>query len=371
MLGRFPFYSQLEEMDCGPTCLRMIAKYYGKTISLDFLRNKSQYGKLGVSLLGLSDAAESIGFKTIGAKLTWEQIIDDAPLPAILHWDQYHFVVITPKSTRQKVVIADPAKGIVTLTKEEFLNHWIATDEDKIGKGTALLLETTPAFKDKIEGAENKSRYRLAWTYFWDLLLNNKGYWVQVLLGIALGSLLQLIFPFLTQSMVDTGIHAHDLSFIQIILLAQSMLLFSQTIIEFIRSRILLHLSTRINVAILSGFWIKLLKLPLHFFDTKHPGDIIQRIADHKRIESFLTGAAINTFFSFFTLIIFSVVLLTYNTSIFFVFLIGSVLYLLWISLFLRLRRKLDYSRFAIASKENNATMQLIYGMNEIKLNTI
>ena len=362
-------------MDCGPTCLRMVAKYYGRSISLEYLRNKSQYGKEGVSLLGLADAAESIGLKSVGAKLSFEQFINDALFPAIIHWDQYHFVVITPGSTKNKLIIADPAKGLIKLNKEEFLKHWVSIpppsgEPEGAGKGTTLLLETTPSFKEiNFTGDEQTVKVKIGQAYLFNYIKEHKAYFFQILLGLLIGSILQLIFPYLTQSIVDTGINSHDLNFIQIVLAAQLMLLFSQTIVEFIRSRILLHISTRINISLLSGFWAKLLKLPMQFFDSKHPGDIIQRIGDHHRIESFLSGTALNTFFSIFNLIIFSFVLLSYNINIFIIFAIGSLLYLFWIRFFLKYRRKLDYQRFAIASKENNATMQLVYGMQEIKLN--
>lgn len=357
-------------MDCGPTCLRMVAKYYGRNVSLDYLRNKSQYGKQGVSMLGLADAAEAIGLKSLGAKQTFEQLINDAPLPAIIHWDQYHFVVLTPQSTKRKIVIADPAKGLVKLTKDEFIKRWVSTTENETGKGTALLLESTPQFKliDFTDEGQNEKQ-KIGWGFLFSYLKEHKTYFFQILLGLFMGSLLQLIFPYLTQSIVDTGINTQNLNFIQIVLAAQLMLLFSQTIVEFIRSRILLHISTRINISLLSGFWAKLLKLPMQFFDSKHPGDIIQRIGDHHRIESFLTGTALNTFFSIFNIFIFSFVLLNYNITIFIIFAVGSLLYLLWIQFFLKYRRKLDYQKFAIASKENNATMQLVYGMQEIKLN--
>lgn len=366
----FPLYRQLDAMDCGPTCLRMIAKYYDHNISLDYLRNKSQFGKEGVSLLGLADAADSLGLKSIGAKLTFEQLINDAPLPAILHWDQYHFVVLTPQSNKHKLVIADPARGIIILTKEEFLQHWISTTEDGIGKGTALLVETTPFFKEQdFAEIDETVKKKIGWSYLFSYFTDNKGAVFQILLGLLIGSIIQLIFPYLTQSIVDTGINTQNLNFIQIVLAAQMMLLFSQTIVEFIRSRILLHISIRINISLLSGFWSKLLKLPMQFFDSKHPGDIIQRIGDHHRIESFLTGTALNTLFSIANLIIFSFVLFQYNTSVFLIFAVGSVLYLGWIQFFLKYRRRLDYKRFAIAARENNATMQLVYGMQEIKLN--
>ena len=366
----FPLYKQLDAMDCGPTCLRMVAKYYGRSIPLDYLRNKSQYGKEGVSMLGLADAAESIGLKSVGSKLSFEQLINDAPLPAIIHWDQYHFVILTPESTRNKLVIADPAKGLIKLNKDEFLKRWVSTTENEMGKGTALLLESTPQFKAMDFSDEGPSqKMKMGWDFLFGYLQEHRSYLFQILLGLLMGSLLQLIFPYLTQSIVDTGINTQNINFIQIVLAAQLMLLFSQTIVEFIRSRILLHISTRINISLLSGFWSKLLKLPMQFFDSKHPGDIIQRIGDHHRIESFLTGTALNTFFSIFNIFIFSFVLLRYNVTIFLIFAVGSILYLGWIQFFLRYRRKLDYQKFAIAAKENNATMQLVYGMQEIKLN--
>ena len=375
MKKSFPLYKQLDAMDCGPTCLRMVAKYYGRSIPLDYLRNKSEYGKQGVSMLGLADAAESIGLKSIGAKLSFEQLITDAPLPAIIHWDQYHFVVLI-KINRYLLhrddimVIADPAKGLIKLNREEFLKHWISTTENETAKGTTLLLESTRAFKQMdFSDTEQVQKNKIGWAYLFNYIKEHRQYFFQILLGLLVGSMLQLIFPYLTQSIVDTGINTQNLHFIQIVLAAQLMLLFSQTVVEFIRSRILLHISTRINISLLSGFWAKLLKLPMQFFDSKHPGDIIQRIGDHHRIESFLTGTALNTFFSIFNLIIFSFVLLSYSSTIFIIFAVGSVLYLFWIQFFLKYRRKLDYQRFAIASKENNATMQLVYGMQEIKLN--
>lgn len=370
MIKTFPLYKQLDAMDCGPVCLRMVAKYYGRTVNLEYLRIKTEYGKEGSSLLGLSDAAESIGFRTVGAKLSFEQLINDATLPVILHWDQYHFVVLTPSSTSKKLRIADPAKGFVTYTKEEFLSNWIGTHEQQDAKGIALLLEPTPQFKDlDFTDNESKQKKTLGWGSLLGYVAQHKSYFFQIALGLLIGSVLQLIFPYLTQSIVDTGINTRNINFIQIVLAAQLMLLFSQTAVEFIRSRILLHISTRINVSLLSGFWAKLLRLPVHFFETKHPGDIIQRIGDHQRIESFLTGTALTTLFSIVNLILFSFVLLSYDVTIFVIFATGSVLYLLWIRFFLRYRRQLDNKRFTIASRENNATMQLVYGMQEIKLN--
>lgn len=367
----FITYRQLDAMDCGPTCLRMVARYYGRTIPMEYLRNKSQFGKEGVSLLGLSEASESIGLKSVGAKLSFDQLIDDVPLPAILYWDQYHFVVLTPQSTKNKLIIADPDKGIIKLSQAEFLRRWLSTMESGISKGVALLIEPTPDFASLQYDDDNitTEKKRIGWSSLLTYAKDSRVNIFFILLCLVIGTLLQLIFPYLTKNIVDKGINARNLGYIQLVLAAQLMLLFSQTVIEFIRSRILMQLSTRINLSILSSFWAKLLRLPMAFFNSKHPGDIIQRIGDHRRIESFLTGTALNTLFSFMSLLVFSVVLLSYNLLIFIVFALGSVLYLLWIRLFLRLRRKLDYERFEIAARENNATMQLVNGIQEIKLN--
>lgn len=357
-------------MDCGPTCLAMVCRYYGKSISLQTLRDKTEIGKEGVNLLGINNAAESIGFRTQGVQLTYQQLTKEAPLPCILHWGQNHFVVLV-KANRfllrrdDKLTIADPGKGIIKLSKQEFLQSWASSNLDGEQYGVALLLEPAPEFYKQANEKDTKLGWGLLLGYF----TQQKRYIIQLFIGLLLGSLLQIIFPFLTQSIVDTGINQHNLPFIYLILAAQFMLFFGRTIVEFIRSRILLYISTKINLAILSDFWIKLMKLPLHYFDTKQTGDIIQRIGDHKRIEGFLTGSALSTLFSLFNLVIFSVVLLQYNTYVFGIFCMGSVLYFLWIKLFLRYRRSLDYQRFAVASKENTATMQLIYGMQEIKLN--
>lgn len=259
---------------------------------------------------------------------------------------------------------------MLSFTKDEFISHWISTNENEAGKGIALILEPIPLFKtiNFTEDAQTEKQ-KLGWAFLFSYLVKYKVYFLQIGLGLLIGSALQLVFPYLTQSIVDTGINTQNLGFVQIVLAAQLMLLFSQTIVEFIRSRILLHISTQINISLLSGFWAKLLKLPMQFFDSKHPGDIIQRIGDHHRIEYFLTGSALNTFFSIFNIFILSFVLFNYNVSIFLIFAVGSILYLGCLQFFLKYRRKLDYQKFAIASKENNATMQLVNGMQEIKLN--
>ena len=364
-MPNFPYYPQLNVMDCGPTCLRMVAKYYGKNMSLKTLRAETQIGKEGVNLLGISEAAEKTGFRTRAVKLSFKELINDAVKPAIIHWGQNHFVVLTPAIKKNKITIADPGKGIIRITKNDFIKNWVASHNGEGEYGIALLLEPTPAFYTQ----EDEKNSKVGWGMLLGYLRRQKSFLVQLVIGLLVGSLLQLIFPFLTQSIVDIGINTHNLQFIYIILLAQFALFFGRTMVEFIRSRLLLYISSRINVSLLSDFWIKMMKLPMHFFDARQTGDILQRIQDQRRIESFLTGATLSTLFSMFNLVVFSIVLLMYNAGVFYIFSIASILYVVWIKFFLKYRRTLDYKRFAVASKENSSTMQLIYGMQEIKLN--
>jgi ATP-binding cassette, subfamily B, bacterial len=364
-MAKFPFYRQADAMDCGPTCLKMIAKYYGKSFSLQSLRIKTEIGKDGVNVLGIHDAAESLGFRTRGVQLTFEQLKNDAVLPCVAYFGQDHFVVITKDINDKRIIIADPAEGIITIDKKLFLSKWINSTYKDEELGVVLLLEPTPKFYEQ----EDSKEKTIGWGLLYGYILPQKQLIFQLFLGLIISSLLQLIFPFLTQSIVDTGINTHNLHFIYIILIAQFMLFFSRTIVDFVRSKILLHISTKTNISLLSDFWSKLMRLPLSFFDTKQTGDIIQRVGDHHRIEQFLTGSTLNTLFSIFSIIMFSFVLLNYNYSVFTIFSIGSLLYLFWVRLFLKYRRSLDYKRFEISSKENSATLQLIHGMQEIKLN--
>ena len=361
---------QQDAMDCGPSCLAMIVKYYGKDVSIEQLRKICSLGKDGVSLLGISKAAETIGLKTIGGRLSLNTLAHEIPLPCIVHWNQNHFVVVykIKKHNKEKytVYVADPGKGHVTYTKEEFCEHWISTKNNGEEKGIALLLEPTEQFyaQNDTKAVPTQRRVKFLWNY----LKKYKRFFTQLILGLLLGSLLQLIFPFLTQAIVDTGIGGKDIGFVWLVLLAEMMLLFSRTAIEFIRSKILLHISTRINISLISDFFIKLMKLPMKFFDTKLMGDLLQRIEDHRRVEQFLTSSSLSLLFSFFTFLVFGVVLAVYNLGIFFVFLMGTSLYAGWIILFLKKRRQLDYKYFEQAGRNRNVTYQLIGGMQEIKL---
>lgn len=360
----FPYIRQPDAMDCGPACLKMVAEHYGRHYSLDTLREETFIGREGVSLLGISRAAEKIGMRTVGGRMTFEDLKDKAPLPCVVHWNQNHFVVVYGIKGK-KVFVADPGKGLITYTPEEFCNHWLSTSTKGEDKGVALLMEPTRLFYEN-EGEASIESHKLKFLsgYF----VKYKRYFVQLILGLLLGSLLQLVFPFLTQAMVDTGIGNKDIGFVWTVLIAQLMLLLSRTAIDFIRRRILLHIGTRINISLVSDFFIKLMKLPMKFFDTKLVGDLLQRIEDHGRIERFLTVQTLNVVFSVFSFVVFGVVLLVYNLNIFLVFLAGSVVYGLWVLLFLKRRRLLDYQYFEKQAVSRNIVLQLINGMQEIKL---
>ncbi|MAN25769.1 peptidase domain-containing ABC transporter [Mesonia sp.] len=360
----FPFYLQYDQMDCGPTCIRIIAKYYKKSFSLKTLRDRCKANKEGVNLLGISKAAESIGFRTLGAKLSLNELENEITLPCIVHWNQNHFVVVY-KITKNRIYVSDPAQGILNYTKSEFLAFWTSANENGIEKGITLIMEPSPTFFKQEEEKSKNIGIGILYKY----IINFKGLIFQLFLGLFLGSILQLILPFLTKSIVDIGINNKNLNFIYLILFAQLMLIFGRTTVEMIRGWILLHVSTRINVSILTDFFIKIMQLPMPYFDTKMTGDVMQRISDHERIEKFMTNSSLVVLFSIFNLIAFSYVLAVFSIKILMVFIIGSSLYIIYILLFLNKRRELDYKKFAIDSKNQNITIQLIQGMQEIKLN--
>jgi ATP-binding cassette subfamily B protein len=416
MFKPFPHYRQLDAMDCGPTCLRMIAKHYGRNFSLQSLRAKSFITREGVSMLGISEAAESIGFRTTGVKITLEQLKREAPLPCILHWNQNHFVVLHKISSKGgkfppfggteggcSFHIADPASTLVTFTEEEFRRCWLSTRTEERGMdfmippphsspadsayppasfegrfehefagqtykdaGTALLLEPGPEFYTM---EDEKQTRKQGLSFFFRYLTPYRKELLQLILGMITASILQLIMPFLTQSLVDTGIRDSNLNFITLVLIAQLVVFIARMATDFIRSWILLHVNTRINIALISDFLAKLMRLPLKFFDTKMVGDIMQRIGDHRRIETFLTGSSINTLFSFVNFIVFGFVLAYYSLTILGLFLLGNGLYVAWILAFMKYRRELDIRRFAQAAGEQSNLFQLITGMQEIKLN--
>lgn len=364
---KFVFYQQLDQMDCGPTCLRMIANYYGKHYSLQTLRDLAHISKTGVTINDLSDAATSIGFRTHGVKVTFDQLDNEVPLPCIIHWNQSHFVVIPPQNYNQfkkqsKIQIADPAIGLVNVTKESFLASWLPKGKMQ---GIALILEPGLEFYEQ-EGEKQKS---VGFSFLFQYLRPYKRSVWQLMLGMVLSSALSLVAPFLTQSMVDFGISQQNPEFVYLILLSQLALFFGNTAIEFIRSWTILHMSTRINITILSDFLIKLMKLPIRFFDTKMVGDLTQRISDHNRIENFLTGTSLSTVFSLLNLTVFAIVLALYSIPILFVFVLGATLSVGWILFFMKKRRDIDYARFQGMSDNQNNIFEIITGMQEIKMN--
>lgn len=363
-MKHFPHYIQHDAMDCGPTCLRMVAAYYGKRYSLEGLREKSFITREGVSMLGISEAAEKIGFRSICVQVGYEKL-QEAPLPCIIHWNQQHFVVVY-KLNDKHVWVADPGAGKLKYTKEEFCNCWLSSRKNEEDTGVALLLEPTPEFYTiEDEGDEVN---RKGFSFLYSYLRPYRGLVGQLLLGLLLGSMIQLMLPFLTQSVVDFGINNQNLGFIYLVLIAQLMLSFSSSAVDFIRGWILLHLGTRINIALISDFLIKLMKMPISYFDSKMTGDILQRINDHKRIQDFLTGSSLSVIFSIFNIIIFGIVLLVYSGMIFLIFMGGSALYVAYVWLFMKKRAELDHKRFAQQSANQSTVVQLVNGMQEIKL---
>jgi len=359
----FPFVKQPDAMDCGPSCLKMVAGFYRRNFSLETIRKKCYITREGVSFLGLSEAADSMGFRTIGVKIPFSKLVEDVPLPCIVHWRQRHFVVVY-KIKGDKIFVADPAVGLMKYDRQDFLSNWTGGISGGEEFGLVLILEPTPALFD----AEDEMPVRGGFSFLWKYFRLYRKYLNQLLLGLVLGSLIQLIIPFLTQSIIDIGINNSKISFIYLILFAQLALVLGRMSVEFIRGWLLLHIGTRVNVAIVSGFLQKLMALPVAYFDTKLTGDILQRIDDNNRIEEFLTSASLTILFSLFNLIVFGVVLALYNIKILLLFVGGSLLYILWISVFMKQRAQLDHQRFRQMSANNSKLISMVNGMQEIKL---
>lgn len=364
-MSRFHVCFQKDAMQCGIACLQMICVHYRKKYSQDFLSNICYATTEGVSLLGIKDAAVKIGLYTISGRVTLENL-SSATLPCILHWNQNHFVVLYKVKKGSKFYIADPGKGLISYTIDEFKQHWISTHSDGEDKGVAMFLEPTPAFYENIGGQE--PRTEKPFKFLFGYIKQYRRYFFQIILGLFVGSLLQLALPFLTQSIVDVGIKNQDIGFIWLILLGQLMLTISRTAIDFIRNWLLLHISLRINISLVSDFFIKLLKLPMSFFDTKLMGDLMQRMNDHSRVNNFLTQQTLSITFAMFSFVVFSVVLFIYNHLVFGIFLFGSVLYGCWMTLFMRRRKVLDYELFEQQAINNNKTYEFITSIQEIKL---
>lgn len=368
-MKNFPHYKQADAKDCGPTCLKIVGKHYGKTINIQQLRDLSETTREGSNLLFVSDAAEKIGFRTLGVKLNLDRL-NEVPLPCILHWNKEHYVVLYDIK-KENYFISDPGYGLITYNQTDFIKFWIGNNADhSTQEGVALLLEPTPSFYDLDTDVTDKlgKKKALGFSLLSRYVLKYKSFLIQLTVNLLAGSILQLIFPFLTLSLVDVGIQNQDMGFVYMILFAQLFLFAGRMSLELIRGWIMLHLSTRINISLISDFFIKLMNLPISFFDVRMTGDIMQRINDHHRIERILTTSSLNVIFSIFNMIVMGGVLAYYNLMIFFVFFTGSILYFGWITLFLKRREELDYKRFSEISQEQSKVIELINGMQEIKL---
>lgn len=386
----FPHYFQLDAMDCGPTCLRIVAQYYGRIYSLQNIRRRCHATREGVSLLGISDAAESIGFRATGAMVTWQQLRDYVNLPCIAHWNQQHFVVVYKIKKERglwRVYLSDPAAGLLKYSEDQFKKSWLqnhlagdieelqaqhrdsdvkaALSDNEYSEGIALILEPTPQLYQE-NGDENK---RMNLEYLIKYLNPFKQYLLQLVLAMFVASVISLIFPFLTQSVVDVGISTGNLSFVVMILISQVVLTLGQMANNLIRSWLMLHMTTRISISLISDFLGKLMRLPIAFFDSKMVGDLIQRIGDYDRIRDFLTGSLLSIVMAVLTFFIYGIIMGGYDLLILSMFILGSVFYMCWILLFMKRRRKLDYMRFQEASANQSNIVQLINGMQDIKLN--
>lgn len=372
MRKKFPFFEQQDSKDCGPTCLKIISSFYGKKIDINKIRNLAETTRLGSSLLGLSRAAESIGFRTLAVKVNFKVFIENAPLPCICHWNNNHFVVVYKiiRGKKIRVFVSDPAYGLIEYSKTEFIKSWTNSSQEEDNKeGFVLFLDPTSNFyKNDDEIDINKTnRFSRILKYFF----RYKRLIYQLIIGLIVGSILSLILPFITQSVVDIGIQNQDIDFIYLVLIAQIMLIIGKISLETIRSWILLHISTRVNISIVSDFFIKLTNLPISFFDTRMTGDILQRINDHDRVERIITNTSISTLFSMINLLIFSIILLYYNYTLFFLYLFGTILYITWVAFFMKKRKMLDYKNFYQVSQEQSKVIEMISGMQEIKLYNI
>lgn len=363
-MKRFPFFRQFDAMDCGPACLKMISAYYGKNISLQHLRERSFISKEGVSLAGIYTAAESMGYRCMVLQMATTTDLDEmslmtAPLPCIIHWDQKHFVVLY-KITEKYAWIADPGAGKVKIKIEKFKKFFESTE----GTGIAILLEPTQNFYQEDFVKEPALNFRYLLGYFRPY----RKFTIQMFVGILVSMVLQLLFPFLTQSIIDIGITNNNMNFIVLVLFAQLLLFLFSAAVNIMQRWILLHMNTRISVQLLYDFLLKLMKLPIPIFETKNIGDLYQRIEDNKRVEEFLSESFIPFILGLVNFTVFGIVLALYNGQIFLIYLGGLILYLIWLFAFLKKRKAIDYIRFQEASDSQTSVLELLKGMHEIKL---
>jgi len=342
----------------------MIAKYYGKTFQLERLRQACNITMEGVSVRGIVEGAEAIRIQALPASIDFETLHKEAPLPCITYWRDRHFIIVYDISDNW-VYVADSLHGHLKYTKEEYIKAWQNRKDDKLeDKGIVILLEPSPEFYKQEGDTKDKKGLGLILSY---LKVDSK-YVVQIVLGLLGGTILQLSFPFLTQSIVDKGIATGDIGFIYVILIAQLTLMLSSSFFSLIQGWLLLFVGSRASILIATDYLRKLLKKSLSFFDAKTSGDILQRITDSSRIERLISSAP-GTIFSYFNAVIFLFILLYYDLTIFLIFCLGIFLYVLWVKHFMKKREELDYKRFEENSGTNTSLMQIVDGIQEVKVN--
>ena len=351
-------------MQCGAACICMVCNYFGMKSTLEWIESYCKPMKDGISMKGLTDSARNLGFDAVAARVPTERL-GSLPLPAVLHWNQNHFVVLYKVSRKgERYHIADPAKGKIKYSREEFGRHWESTTVDGEPAGIAMFFDPIDTVEEPLPSRPKKRSFGFLLGY----LRQYGRYFFQIGLGLLLGCLLQLVMPFLTQSIVDTGIKHSDMGFIWLVLLGELMIVTGRMSADFIRRWLLMHISMRINISLVSDFFIKLMNLPMSFFDTKLMGDLLQRIGDHSRVQNFLTNQVLGIVFTMLTFVIFGIVLYVYSSVIFLTFLVGSIVYGLWIVRFLGKRKLLDYELFELQAENQNRTYQFVTSMQEIKL---
>ena len=363
----FPFYPQLDAKDCGPACIRMISKYYGKEYTISYLRELCNIGKQGVSVLGISNAADKLGFNTVALKASFDTLEKQIQLPCIAHWKQNHFIVVY-RITKRYVYIADPDLGKQKTGRQAFLKYWVSGKENGEDFGVLIVLEPTTTFHNNTGPSPELSQAKTGLSYLLSHFKQHRKPLVNLLIGLVVSTLLQLIFPFLTQSIVDIGIGNRDISFVYLILFGQITIFVGETVISLVQSWTLLYIGTKVNTSIISDFLKKLMRKPLKFFDTKISGDLLQRIDDHKRIEEFLTNGTFRFVLSIFSFFVFTGLLIHYSLLIFAVFISGGAFYISWIYYFQKKRKHLDYNRFIELANNKSKLVEIINGMQEIKL---
>ena len=361
MIKSFPHFRQLDNKDCGPTCLRMIAKFHGKTFSREFLRDKANITKLGVTMAGIAEAAEAIEMRTLGMRISFESLVNEVPTPFIVPWRQKHFVVVY-KTTKTRIWIADPAQGLLTYSVEDFRTAWTDSID---ATGFVLIVEPNTKFNEQNDDIDSSKGFSFLYPYFKPY----KKLVYQIFIGLFVATVIQFILPFLMQSIVDVGVNNQDIPFIYLILISQFVLILSQTLVSVFREWILIHITSRFNIKMISDFLYKMLKLPVDYFETRNSGEHLQRISDHTRIQNFISSSSLNMIFSMVTFLIFNAILAYYDLTIFLVFLVAAILYVGWTFFFLKKRAELDFKRFDQQSQNQTSLIQIINGVKEIKIN--